>query len=360
MFGGMLVTLGLSMSLVRDFKYVNYGGSAPAGQPAISCDGKVPGAALDLTHWSNNETPNGLYADTSTEIALKMAKARLERGEYAEFDDATVVNNHYDTDGVLAVWACTNPEEALRHSELMVAGAEAGDFGEWSSELGVKLDLAISALCTDDDDEGYGAALHRLPELLRDFETSAGAQHEGLWREEWEELLASWEALESGASHRLSEGKGRIVLIEQPAGSEPLHGTALHRGLRERGVCGHAGASKACNRVLRATHDAGKGQWSYVYEKPGHGWVQRLVERETVPLAHPAAIAASMNGLLSSGGGGGGDLPPEEFDSEGDAVWKKGGASGLGGQKIGWTSEWVDVPPEAMLQALVAADEGAA
>ena len=61
------------------------------------------------------------------EKKLKLAEARLKRGEYAEFDDATVVNNHYDTDGVLSVFACTRPEEALPHYELIRAGAEAGD-----------------------------------------------------------------------------------------------------------------------------------------------------------------------------------------------------------------------------------------
>jgi hypothetical protein len=30
-----------------------------------------------------------------------------------------VLNNHFDTDGVLAVWACLKPAEALRHSALL-------------------------------------------------------------------------------------------------------------------------------------------------------------------------------------------------------------------------------------------------
>ena len=333
--------------VLRDFKYVGYGSCAPAGRKSISCDGKVPGAALDLTHWSDNETPHELYADTSTEIALKMARARLEHGKYAEYDDATVVNNHYDTDGVLAVWACTNPEEALQYSELMVAGAEAGDFGEWSSDIGVKLDLALSAMRSDDEDEGYGASLSHLPALLHDFVTREGAEHEELWREGWDKLLASWEMLALDGPCRISKGVGRIVLIEQPVGTESLHGTALHRALRERGVCGHATAGKACSRVLRATHDAEKGLWRYVYEKPGHGWVQRLVEREPVPLAHPSAIAHSMNELLLS------------VDGDRSLSWRAGGASGLGGQKIGWTNDWVGVPPKAIMHALLDADEGA-
>ena len=77
----------VALALARQFRYIPYGESAPAGVPSLSCDGKVPGTTLDLTHWTNNETPEALYADTSTKIALNFATARL-RGEYAELDDA--------------------------------------------------------------------------------------------------------------------------------------------------------------------------------------------------------------------------------------------------------------------------------
>ena len=259
----LLLLSGFSPGVVRSFQYVGYGSSAPSGIPCLSCDGKVPGTALDLTHWSDNETPAKLYADTSTEIALNLARARLEHGEYADYDTALVVNNHYDTDGVLSVWSCMQPEAALPHAQLLVAGAEAGDFGEWSSDLGVKLDMAVRALCTDDDEEeAYEAALAAMPSLLRDFGTaSAGAKHEALWQKEWEELLACWESLDSGAVHRVSVGAGRIVLIEQPANSPRVHGTALHRALRELGVSGQAGAGTACSRVLHASHDNERGLW---------------------------------------------------------------------------------------------------
>ena len=163
----MLSLAPLSLGLLtRQFLYVPYGSSAPAAGPAcISCDGKVPGTKLDLTHWTNNETPEALYADTSTEICLNLARAR-NSGDFEDFDDALAVNNHYDSDGVLSVFACTQPEAALANAELMIHGAEAGDFGEWSSDAGVKLDCALSALASDADDEGYGEALALLPALL--------------------------------------------------------------------------------------------------------------------------------------------------------------------------------------------------
>ena len=130
------------------FQFVPFGESSPAW-PSLSCDGKVPGTTMDLTHWTNNETPDSIYADTSTEIALNFAHARAVQSAWREHDDAVVVNNHYDADGVLSVYACVNPKHALTHRALMIAAAEAGDFGEWSSDDGVKLELAIGALEDD-------------------------------------------------------------------------------------------------------------------------------------------------------------------------------------------------------------------
>ena len=328
-----LPTLGL---LTREFRYVPYGSKAPAGRQCISCDGKVPGTSLECTHWTNNETPEELYADTSTAIALNLARQRIEHGKFLEYDDALVVNNHYDTDGVLSVWACTDPEAALRHTDLLVAGAEAGDFGEWSSDLGVKLDCAVSSLCSDEDDEGYAAALAALPALIRDLESDqAGSEHEDLWRDGWTAALESWKRLES-KEVKLSvhqEGRQRICLLEQPAGYPRVASAALHRGLREVEACGHAGPDKACTRVLRAEHDAALGMWRYELEKPGHGWVQRLVERTPVPAPTDA------------------DALVDSFNAHNDcAAWEAGGSSGL--VALCRTPRWVEVPPAEVLRAI--------
>lgn len=141
-----IATLGLAS---RSFRLVPYGEavspSLAASGPTISCDGRVPGSTLELTHWTANVTPRPLYADTSTECALRLAQA-CSRGEYAQLAEATVLNNHFDTDGVLSVWACLEPEAALRHAALLCEGAEAGDFGEWSSDRGIQLDAAIEAI----------------------------------------------------------------------------------------------------------------------------------------------------------------------------------------------------------------------
>ena len=45
------------IGLARHFVFVEE--SYEGDPPAISCDGLVPGAALDLTHWQGNHTPTG-------------------------------------------------------------------------------------------------------------------------------------------------------------------------------------------------------------------------------------------------------------------------------------------------------------
>jgi len=158
------VLVPTSGALSRSFEFVPYGGTYAGTRPAISCDGLVPhegrGRFLQLTHWTNNATPDDLYADTSTECALRLAAARA-RGAYAAFDDAAVVNNHFDADGALGIWACLEPERALARAPLLAAAAAAGDFREWRSDGGVKVAAALDAIGAARGDDDAAAYLRR-------------------------------------------------------------------------------------------------------------------------------------------------------------------------------------------------------
>src|SRR5688500_16034076 len=70
------------------------------------------GRDLDLSHWYPNRTPAKFRADTSTEIALKFAAANPDH-------DYLVVNDHADTDGVLAVFALVWTELAVAHRDTV-------------------------------------------------------------------------------------------------------------------------------------------------------------------------------------------------------------------------------------------------
>src|SRR5918912_2219313 len=91
--------------------------------PKLSVDGTVP-RSLHFSHWQGNRTPAEVKADTSTEIALNLVKAP-NREELTQGIDL-IVNNHFDTDGVLSVWTALTGERAYDFREKLIAAAEAG------------------------------------------------------------------------------------------------------------------------------------------------------------------------------------------------------------------------------------------
>jgi hypothetical protein len=61
---------------------------------------------MEVSHWNGNDTPDAIYADTSTEVAINFLKQQEQ--QQRQYEDWTtkpivVVNNHYDTDGVGSV-----------------------------------------------------------------------------------------------------------------------------------------------------------------------------------------------------------------------------------------------------------------
>jgi hypothetical protein len=288
----------------RVFRYVPYGEAAPSRDAplTIACDGRVPGSTLEVSHWDGNGTPEGLYADTSTEMALNLARAEAS-GSYSGLSGAVVVNNHYDTDGVLSVYACTAPhplEESLfRFERLLVEGAEAGDFGEWSSDAGVKLDCAVTALEDSDEEAAYERALDLLPDLLADLASGggggggSGSAFESLWRPGFEEALAGYEDIREGRAV-LSRGPGKMAVLDDRPGSR-LSPYALHRGLVESGLW------RDTARVLRVDRDP-EGRYRYEYEKVGHGWVSKLADRPAIADADGSSLAQQMGNEWSAGG----------------------------------------------------------
>eukprot|EP00961_Rhodomonas_salina_P286371 3869533-Rhodomonas_salina.1 len=83
--------------------------------------------SLQLTHWSGNETPAEYKADLSTEIAFRWLKLLDSNPkQQAHYENAVVLNNHCDTDGIMSIWALLNPEKALDYEDIMVKAAAAG------------------------------------------------------------------------------------------------------------------------------------------------------------------------------------------------------------------------------------------
>jgi hypothetical protein len=109
--------------------------------PNIVVDGSpTPATVLTLTHWPGIAQPVGLEADLSAEMAYRY----LDRPpQHAPAE--VVTNNHFDQDGLVSVHALVEPEIALRHRELLVDVAAAGDFGTYRDRAAARASMTIWA-----------------------------------------------------------------------------------------------------------------------------------------------------------------------------------------------------------------------
>lgn len=219
----------------------------------LCVDGVVE-AGLNLSHWPGNRTPAHLRADTSTEMALNLAR---DPGRGAWLEGVSIVsNNHFDTDGLLSVYAALRPEEALCHEKRLVQAARTGDFGEFNSPDAFKLDCVVTAF--DDDRRSpvaseirglpeteryqilYEHLLKTLPALLTDT-----ARYKDLWADPLRSLMGSLMRVKDVCRIREHQD-ARLTVIEA---DEPLDQMARFN------VAGH-------HRVLTATRADG----GFVYE----------------------------------------------------------------------------------------------
>lgn len=296
------------MDLAR-FRCLPMGAPAPAN--AISCDGLVAGAALDLSHWVGNRTPAELKADTSTEIALNFGKSPFRE----RFASAPVVNNHFDTDGVLSCWAVIHPEAAWRRRELMVAAAEAGDFQEWpADQRGILVDAAFVKLgeAAGGDAAAYAKVLPQVDELLAFI-----GEREDLWGPVWKAITAAMAAV--NASRVEASFTGSLGILRHGEGEAEVPGPVLSRLLRPRS-----------RRHLLAFAEPG-GLHRYRYELPRHAWADTVVR----PVLDPPD-ARSLASFLG---------PP----------WRAS-PSVPGGTALVETDGPVPAPPDLVIRELLRAD----
>jgi hypothetical protein len=212
--------------------------------PFLCVDGVVD-RGLNVSHWPGNRTPAHLKADTTTDMMLRLAR---DPGRAAWLEGVSIVtNNHFDTDGLLSVFAALRPEEALRHAPEMIQAARTGDFGEWTTPEAFKFDAVVTAY--DDDRRSpiaseirgrpeheryqilYDRLLSGLPRLL----TGAAAQKD-LWAARLQAYMRSMMRMKDVARIREHDA-ARLTVIETV---EPLDEMARFN------VAGH-------HRVLTAT-----------------------------------------------------------------------------------------------------------
>ncbi len=120
--------------------------SADAGGPIVSVDGVFDAPGLHLSHWPGNRTPRALKHDLSTGCALAFARLPRAQRDALVGDAVAFANNHYDTDGSLALFAVTHPEAAVEHADALLAAAAAGDFFGWPDDRALAIDAIVSGV----------------------------------------------------------------------------------------------------------------------------------------------------------------------------------------------------------------------
>ena len=225
--------------------------------PFLCVDGVVA-SGLSLSHWPGNRSPAHLKADTSTEMALKLAR---DPGRSDWLNGVSIVtNNHLDTDGLLSVYAVQHPEEALRHEPALLRAARTGDFAEFNTPEAFKFDAVVSAF-DDDRVSPIADAIRGLPEYQR-YQTMYDrllammpallyetGRYKPLWTEPLADVMRSLMRIRQAAKVR-EHASARLTVIEA---SEPLHRTARFNVARH-------------HRVLTATRSAEGWVYEMAYQ----------------------------------------------------------------------------------------------
>lgn len=207
-----------------------------AGAPNVVVDGPLmPGTVLSLSHWRGSGTPDALRDDTSALIVLRYLAAGAGGPEVH-----AVTNNHYDEDGLFAIWLLLErPPEGSPARALAVAAAEAGDFGTWTDPWAPRVAIASMAMAerhltpfpevgrilatagaVDPAGRLYRAILPRVAGLLADPE-----RYRMLWRPRWARVEADVALLDEGDATVVDVPAADLSLVRAPRALDPM---ALH------------------------------------------------------------------------------------------------------------------------------------
>ena len=159
-------------------------------RPNVVVDGSPnPGTVLCLTHWPGYPPPPGTEADASGQMAFRY----LDRGADLHGDAEVVTNNHYDQDGLVSLYALTQPEDALANRAFLEDLALAGDFGRFTDRNAARASMVIAAQ-QGSDEENYRRMLAAMPDLIGNVE-----RWKDVWAEEDDALSASLDAVATGS-----------------------------------------------------------------------------------------------------------------------------------------------------------------
>lgn len=285
-------------------RYVPYDQST--GVPNVVVDGSPnEGTVLTLSHWPGTPTPERVAADLSAQMAFRY----LEQGESLHGAAEVVTNNHFDQDGLVAIFALARPEDAMARRDLLEDLAAAGDFGTYRDRRAARLSMVLAA-ATDPGaglvaagDDPYAVLLERLPDLIDHLD-----DHRDLWAEEDEQLAQSEAALASGEVTLAETPELDLAVVTLPAEGPRWGGHRFsHRhfdGLHPMAVDN----ATTCFRLFLA-----QGR-HYQYTDRYETWVQYR-SRRPLPRVDLRPLAAALTAAETDGAvweaEAPGDLTPE-------------------------------------------------
>lgn len=276
--------------------------------PKLSLDGTVPNS-IHFSHWKGNQTPAEVKADTSTEIALNLV-ASPNANELTKGLEL-VTNNHFDTDGVLSVWTVLTGKHALNFRELLVAAAEAGDFSEYTSEAGMRINLAIQGSDGVNLEEKPGSPLARLlaggdVEDARAYELILPEvehlltnidDYEPLWHDGWKRISDAVESFTTGRSKvkEISAAKLSVITLAPDIFSSRGFNPTRH-------VAPFTAISRFAHSELYLIAVPANGNWFYRIDYPYHSWAETVV-RQRIPHRDFTSVLTVLNQRETSGVG---------------------------------------------------------
>lgn len=173
----------------------------------VSVDGAWDQPGLNLSHWPGNQTPADLRRDLSTEIVLAFGRLPAERRVELARGCTAIANNHYDTDGLCALFAARHPARARRVERALVEAARAGDFFAVPDERSFQVDVLLTGLVDRErspwsarfsgasDDERREIVARDVVDVLDELLASDLESFAGLWRAPLERLRLDRAAL---------------------------------------------------------------------------------------------------------------------------------------------------------------------
>ncbi len=260
----------------------------------ISVDGAWDQPGLNLSHWPGNATPAELKRDLSTQVVFAFDRLPPERRAELARGAVAISNNHYDTDGLCAIFALRFPERALAIEGRLVDIARAGDFFETPDERSFQIDLVLNGLVDAarspwrarfsglSDRERRETVMRDAVAVLDEIVTGDLDRFADLWRAELERFRADRAALAAASRDDIAHLDLCVFTARSPGFDPGRHA-----------LFGSTGADRV---FAIGEHKTGA---TYRFVIGTHSWFDLASRR---PLARPdlAGLAARLNELENS------------------------------------------------------------